>query len=115
MMLQQQQPEDYVIATGQQYSIKEFIDQVAKELQIKIKWMGKNENEVGLFDGRDIIRIHPRYYRPTDVENLCGDPSKAKKKLGWSPDITFEQLVKEMVEQDLKLVEKDKFLKKSGF
>ncbi len=103
LMLQQKNPEDFVIATGQQYSVRDFINLAAENLDMKIEWKGKGVNEVGLFKGKDIIKVDPRYFRPAEVENLLGDSSKAKKKLGWSPKISFEQLVKEMVNEDLKL------------
>jgi GDPmannose 4,6-dehydratase len=106
LMLQQKNPEDFVIATGKQYSVRDFINEAAKNLHMKIEWKGKGVNEVGLFEGKNIIEIDPRYFRPTEVENLMGDSSKARKKLGWSPKISFEQLVKEMVYEDLKLAKK---------
>jgi GDPmannose 4,6-dehydratase len=115
MMLQQEKPEDFVIATGNHYSVREFIEQAAKELDMKIYWKGKGSDETGSFDGKDIIKIHPRYFRPTEVENLLGDSSKAKDKLGWVPEITFKQLVKEMIDEDLKLIKRDILLKDSGF
>ena len=106
LMLQQEKPEDFVIATGKQYSVRDFINEAARNLDMKINWSGKGLDEVGSFDGQDIIKIDPRYFRPTEVETLLGDASKAKEKLNWSPKITFEQLVKEMVDSDLKLAKK---------
>ena len=103
LMLQQQKPEDFVIATGKQYSVRDFINLAAKNLNMNIEWNGKNENEVGIYKNKKIIKIDPRYYRPTEVDSLLGDPSKAKKKLGWSPKTSFEELVREMIESDLKL------------
>ena len=103
LMLQQQKPEDFVIATGKQYSVRDFINLAAKNLNMNIEWNGKNENEVGIYKNKKIIKIDPRYYRPTEVDALLGDPSKAKKKLGWSPKTSFEELVREMIESDLKL------------
>jgi GDPmannose 4,6-dehydratase len=103
LMLQQKNPEDFVIATGKQYSVRDFINEAAKTLNMKIQWKGKGVNEVGLFEGKEIIKVDPRYFRPAEVENLMGDSSKARKKLGWSPKISFKQLVKEMVYEDLKL------------
>ena len=103
LMLQQEKPEDFVIATGKQHSVKDFINLAAKNLDMKIEWKGKNEKEVGVFNNQEIIKIDTGYYRPTEVDTLLGDPSKAKKKLGWQPKISFEELVKEMVESDLKL------------
>ena len=107
LILQQEKPEDFVISTGKQYSVRDFINEAAKNLDIKINWRGKNLNEIGSYNGEDIIKIDPRYFRPTEVETLLGDASKAKDKLGWSPKISFEQLVKEMVDEDLKQVKKN--------
>jgi GDPmannose 4,6-dehydratase len=107
LMLQQQQPEDFVIATGEHYSVRDFIDEASKNLDIKIVWSGKGLKEVGSYKGKNIIRIDPRYFRPTEVETLLGDASKAKKKLNWSPKISFKQLVKEMVDEDLKLAKQE--------
>jgi GDPmannose 4,6-dehydratase len=109
LMLQQQQPEDFVIATGKQYSVRDFINEAAKNLGMKIVWKGKNLEEVGSYDGKDIVKIDPRYFRPTEVENLLGDASKAKKKLNWVPKISFQQLVKEMIDKDLKIARNDRF------
>jgi len=106
LMLQQETPEDFVIATGKQYSVRDFINEASKNLDIEIKWSGKDLNEVGSFEGNDIVKVDPRYFRPTEVENLLGDASKAKEKLNWSPKISFEELVKEMVKEDLKLENK---------
>jgi GDPmannose 4,6-dehydratase len=102
LMLQQEKPEDFVIATGKQYSIKDFISEVGKNLNMKIDWSGSGINEVGTCNGEIIIKVSSKYYRPTEVEALLGDSSKAKKKLNWSPKISFTKLVKEMVESDLK-------------
>ena len=115
LILQQNKPEDYVIATGKQYSVREFVNLAAKELSMKIDWKGKGINEVGYLNGKSIIKIDPRYFRPTEVENLLGDASKAKKKLGWYPKTTFKELVKEMVSEDLKLAENEKFRKNNKF
>ena len=109
-ILHQKKPEDFVIATGKQYSVRDFINVASKKLNMKIKWRGKNLNEIGSFNGKDIIKVDPKYFRPTEVETLLGDASKAKKKLKWSPKITFEQLVKEMVDEDLKLARNDKLI-----
>ena len=103
LMLQQKKPEDFVIATGKQYSVRDFINIAAKNLNMKIKWKGKSENEVGIYENKEIIKVDKNYYRPTEVESLLGDARKAKKKLGWKPKISFEKLVKEMVQSDLKL------------
>jgi GDPmannose 4,6-dehydratase len=107
LMLQQQQPEDFVIATGEHYSVRDFINEASKNLDIKIVWSGKGLKEVGSYNGKNIIKIDPRYFRPTEVETLLGDASKAKKKLNWSPKISFKQLVKEMVDEDLKLAKQE--------
>ena len=103
LMLQQAKPEDFVIATGKQHSVRDFVNLAAKNLNMKIEWKGKDEKEVGIYNNQEIIKIDTTYYRPTEVDSLLGDPSKANKKLGWQPKISFEQLVKEMVESDLKL------------
>lgn len=113
LMLQQKIPEDFVIATGAQYSVRDFINSVAKNLDINIEWNGKGLDEIGTFDGKDIIKIDPRYYRPTEVETLLGDSKKAKNKLGWSPKISFEELVREMTLEDFKLVHKQITLEKN--
>jgi|TARA_Y100000294_G_scaffold77670_1_gene73075 GDPmannose 4,6-dehydratase len=104
LMLQQKTPEDFVIATGKQYSVREFINVASKKLGMKINWRGKDLNEVGICNGKEIIKVDSRYFRPSEVETLLGDASKAKRKLKWSPKISFEQLVKEMIDHDLELV-----------
>ena len=111
LILQQKNPEDFVIATGKQHSVRDFVNEVSKNLNMKIEWRGKGLKEVGSFNDKDIIKINPRYFRPTEVETLLGDASKAKEKLNWAPKISFEQLVKEMTEEDLKLAKKDQKLK----
>jgi len=110
LMLQQQQPEDFVIATGKQHSVRDFINEAAKNLDMKIEWKGKNLEEVGSYNGKDIIKVDPKYFRPTEVETLLGDASKAKEKLNWVPKISFNQLVKEMVNQDLKMAKNDQLI-----
>ena len=110
LMLQQEKPEDFVIATGKQYSVRDFINLASKQLDMKIEWSGKGLDEVGSFDGQDIIKIDPRYFRPTEVETLLGDASKAKEKLNWVSKISFEQLVKEMIDKDLKLAKNDNLI-----
>lgn len=117
LMLQQAEPEDYVIATGQQYSVRDFINLAAKELNIALEWRGTGSEEKGydVATGLCLVAVDPRYYRPTEVETLLGDATKAKKKLGWEPTITFETLVKEMVAEDLKLARKDALCQKEGF
>ena len=104
LMLQQEKPSDFVIATGKQYSVRDFINLAAKNLDMKIEWKGKDEDEIGICENKEIIKIDTNYYRPTEVESLLGDASKAKKELGWEPKISFEELVKEMVEEDLKSI-----------
>jgi len=115
LMLQQNKPEDFVIATGKQYSVRDFINLAAKNLDMNIDWKGKDIDEVGSVNGKDIIKVDPRYFRPTEVENLLGDASKAKEKLNWTPIITFEKLVKEMMEEDLKLAKNDKLINTQDF
>jgi GDPmannose 4,6-dehydratase len=116
LMLQQDQPEDFVIATGVQYSVRDFVDAAAQELGITIRWEGQGVAEKG-YDGagKCIVAVDPRYFRPTEVETLLGDPSKAKAKLGWTPKITFKQLVAEMVREDLKASERDELVKRHGY
>tara|TARA_B100000767_G_scaffold274481_1_gene307580 strand:+ start:819 stop:1856 length:1038 start_codon:yes stop_codon:yes gene_type:complete len=106
LMLQQEKPEDFVIATGKQYSVRDFINLASKSLDMEINWRGKGLNEVGAFNGEDIIKVDPRHFRSTEVETLLGDASKAKDKLNWTPKISFEQLVKEMIDEDFKLAKK---------
>lgn len=115
LMLQQDNPEDFVIATGVQYSVRDFVNAAAKELGIEITWRGKGISEVGSIDGKDIVKVDPRYFRPTEVETLLGDPSNAEAKLGWIPKITFEELVAEMVREDLKSAERDELIKRHGY
>ena len=111
LMLQQKKPEDFVIATGKQYSVRDFINLAAKELDMKINWKGKGLKEEGYFGNNNIIKIDPRYFRPAEVDNLLGDASKAKSKLGWTPKISFNKLVKEMVQVDLKIAKSFKLKK----
>jgi GDPmannose 4,6-dehydratase len=108
LILQQDHPEDFVIATGKQYSVRNFIDLASKKLNINIEWKGEGINEVGFFEGNEIIKVDKRYFRPSEVETLLGDATKAKKKLGWEPKITFEKLVEEMVNEDLRLAKREK-------
>jgi GDPmannose 4,6-dehydratase len=116
LMLQQDHPEDFVIATGSQYSVRDFVNAAAKELDIHIHWRGEGIDEKG-FDssGRCIVALDERYFRPTEVETLLGDASKAKQKLGWTPKISFNELVSEMVREDLKAAERDELVKKHGY
>lgn len=117
LMLQQDEPEDYVIATGKQYSVRDFVNIASQELGMEINWQGNGMNEKGFLASQDtpIVQVDKRYFRPAEVETLLGDPSKAKKKLGWVPKITFAELVKEMVQEDLKLAERDELIRKSGY
>ena len=126
LMLQQQQPEDFVIATGVQYSVRQFVEFAAQELGITLRFEGKNESEVGVVAavrgdrarckvGDVIVKVDPRYYRPTEVETLLGDPSKAKAKLGWEPKTTLHELVREMVEADYDSARRDSMVKLAGF
>ena len=115
LMLQQQQPEDFVIATGEQHSVREFVEVAAGKLDLKIKWSGKGVDEKAVDEkGKAIVAVDPRYFRPAEVETLLGDPSKAKSRLGWSAKVRFEQLVEEMVVEDLKSAERDELVKRHG-
>ena len=107
-MLQQEEPEDFVLATGETHSVKEFIETVFTELDIDLVWKGEKENEVGVSkkDGRVLVEVDPRYYRPTEVESLIGDASKAKEKLGWVPKVTFKELAHIMAVADFEKVKK---------
>ncbi|MBU2539193.1 MAG: GDP-mannose 4,6-dehydratase, partial [Proteobacteria bacterium] len=128
LMLQQENPEDYVIATGEQHSVREFVEVAAREFGVGLRWEGEGIGEIGIVAslsdtatsmafsiGQVIVQVDPRYFRPTEVETLLGDPSKAKEKLGWSPKITFGQLVAEMVQEDLEIARRDKMCQQSGF
>ncbi|WP_299692425.1 GDP-mannose 4,6-dehydratase [Hydrocarboniphaga sp.] len=126
MMLQQEVAEDFVIATGVQYSVRQFVDRAAAELGITLEWKGSGVNEVGIVTsvtnaevklkpGTKIVAVDPRYFRPAEVETLLGDPTKAKEKLGWVPKITFAELVSEMVREDLKSAKRDSLVKLAGF
>jgi GDPmannose 4,6-dehydratase len=115
LMLQQDQPEDFVIATGEQHSVREFVELAAARLGLGLRWKGKGVGERGVdAKGREIVAVDPRYFRPAEVETLLGDPSKAKRKLGWSAKVRFEQLVEEMVTEDLKAAERDELVKRHG-
>jgi GDPmannose 4,6-dehydratase len=126
LMLQQQQPEDFVIATGVQFSVRQFVEIAAKELGIELLFEGEGEQEVGRITtinnpavkckvGEVIVQVDPRYFRPTEVETLLGDPSKAKSKLGWVPKTTFNELVTEMVQADFESAQRDSLVKLHGF
>ena len=130
LMLQQDQPEDFVIATGVQYSVRQFVEFAAEELGISMAFEGQGDNEVGVVTkvvhingvlraacepGDVIVKVDPRYFRPTEVETLLGDPSKAKQKLGWAPKIALPELVKEMVEADYTSAKRDSLVKAAGY
>jgi GDPmannose 4,6-dehydratase len=126
LMLQQDRAEDYVIASGQQYSVREFVSCAAREIGIDIRWEGDGVEEIGVVEsfagsggkvepGRVIVRVDPRYFRPTEVETLLGDASKARRMLGWEPKITFQELVREMIREDLTSAEKDTLVRQHGF
>jgi len=116
LMLQQDEPEDFAIATGVQYSVRDFVNAACDEIGINIRWEGSGVDEKGYDDkGKCIVQVDPRYFRPTEVETLLGDPSKAKEKLGWEPKISFNELVAEMVREDLKTAEKDELVKRHGY
>jgi len=127
MMLQQDSPEDFVIATGFQYSVRQFIEWSAAELGIELEFKGKGEKEYGVISkivgehapalnvGDVVIKIDPRYFRPSEVEMLLGDPSRAKSKLGWVPEITAQEMCVEMVQEDLKLVKRIRLLQENGY
>ena len=116
LMLQQDQPEDFVIATGEQYSVRDFVDAASKEIDLSISWEGDGLSERGYdSDGNCVIAVDPRYFRPTEVESLLGDASKAREKLGWTPKITFKELVAEMMSADLAAAERDELVKKHGY
>jgi GDPmannose 4,6-dehydratase len=115
MMLQQEKADDFVIATGVQYSVRQFINWTAEELGMQLRWEGTGVNEVGYWNDQVVIKIDSRYFRPAEVETLLGDPSKAKQKLGWAPEITLDQMIKEMAVADLAEAKKHALLKTNGF
>lgn len=116
LMLQQDRPEDYVIATGEQHSVREFIELAAKEVGITVSWNGSGPSEKGFDqDGNCIVEVDPRYFRPAEVESLLGDATKARKKLGWKPEISFYELVKEMMEYDLKVAKQNELIESHGY
>ncbi|MGH8508530.1 MAG: GDP-mannose 4,6-dehydratase [Gammaproteobacteria bacterium] len=122
LILQQAQPEDFVIATGEQHSVREFTELAFREVGIEIEWRGRGVEEVGIAvsghatrDGAAVVAVDPHYFRPSEVETLLGDPSKASKKLGWHPRITFTELVAEMVREDLKQAERDELCRREGY
>jgi GDPmannose 4,6-dehydratase len=129
MMLQQDEPEDFVIATGKQYSVRQMVETAATELGIGLRWEGEGQDQTGIVDDLSqfkiensklktndiVVRIDPRYFRPAEVETLLGDPTKAKEKLGWEAKVTFEELVVEMVRADLEAARKDELIKEHGY
>jgi GDPmannose 4,6-dehydratase len=116
LLMQQDQPEDWVIATGIQHSVRHFIEAAAEELGIEISWQGRGVDEIGIDkNSKAIIKIDPRYFRPTEVETLLGDATKAREKLGWKPKITFSELVAEMAREDLEIAKRDALIRKHGF
>jgi GDPmannose 4,6-dehydratase len=117
LMLQQDLADDFVIATGKQFSVRDFVNAAGEQLGMKIVWNGKGVDEVGvdMSTNRVLVRVDPRYYRPTEVESLLGDPSKAKRKLGWAAECAFPQLVREMVQSDLDEAKRDALVAKEGY
>ena len=117
LMLQQEEPDDYVIATGKQYSVRQFVEFAAKEVGIEIEWKGSGADEKGYdkTSGRCIVEVDERYFRPAEVETLLGDPTKAREKLGWVPKTTLQELVQEMVREDLKTAERDALCHREGY
>jgi GDPmannose 4,6-dehydratase len=115
LMLQQEKAEDFVIATGMQYSVRQFIEWTADELGMQIRWEGTGVNEVGYWEGKPVVRIDPRYFRPAEVETLLGDPTKAKDKLGWLPEVTAREMCAEMVSADLAEAKKSALLSENGY
>ena len=116
MMLQQEKPQDFVIATGKQYSVREFVKRCAVRLGMELTWTGEGVDEKAVDkDGNVVVAVDPRYFRPTEVETLLGDPGKAQRELGWTPRTTFDELVAEMVDADLKAAERDALVRSHGF
>jgi GDPmannose 4,6-dehydratase len=117
LMLQQDTPDDFVIATGEQHSVRDFVSLAAEEIDIKIVWKGSGVDEKGIDTetGRVIVQVDPVYFRPAEVETLLGNPAKAKEKLGWAPSTTFVELVSEMMREDLLLAQRDQLVKENGF
>jgi GDPmannose 4,6-dehydratase len=115
LMLQQESPDDFVIATGKQYSVRDFVIAASRELDMELTWSGEGLDEKAYLDGNSVVQVDPKYFRPTEVETLLGSSEKAKEKLGWVPKVSFEELVAEMARADFELAEKDVILKKNGF
>ena len=115
-ILQHKRPDDFVIATGAQHSVREFVEAAAAELEMEITWRGKGRNEKGYdSNGRAIVRVDPNYFRPAEVESLLGDAAKARRQLGWKPRVSFPQLVREMAREDLRSAERDALATRSGY
>jgi GDPmannose 4,6-dehydratase len=116
-MLQQDKPEDYVIATGEQHSVRAFVERAAAELGMSIRWHGSklDEHAIDTATGNTVVRIDPRYFRPAEVDTLLGDSSKARRQLGWTPEVGFAELVREMVESDWRLAQRDALVQREGF
>jgi GDPmannose 4,6-dehydratase len=116
LMLQQDTPEDYVLATGQQHSVRQFVELAAMELGIPVHWRGQGIQEQGVDErGNCLVAVDPRYFRPTEVDALLGDATKARSKLGWVPKTSFEELVKEMANQDLRMAQRDELTRRLGY
>ena len=117
LMLQQDEPEDFCISTGVQYSVRDFVNAACKEVGITLRWEGKGIDEKGIEadSGKVLVEVDPRYFRPTEVETLLGDSSKAREKLGWTPEISLDEMVAEMVREDLKIAERDELCRREGY
>ena len=117
LMLQQDRPEDYVIASGEQHSVRTFVERAAEQLGMQLRWHGSklDEHAVDVGSGRTVVRIDPRYFRPAEVDTLLGDASKARRQLGWAPEVGFAELVREMVESDWRLAQRDALVEREGF
>ena len=117
LMLQQDEPEDFCISTGVQYSVRDFVNAACKEVGIILRWEGKGIDEKGIEadSGKVLVEVDPRYFRPTEVETLLGDSSKAREKLGWEPKISLDEMVAEMVREDLKIAERDELCRREGY
>jgi GDPmannose 4,6-dehydratase len=117
LMLQQAGPEDFVIASGAQHSVRDFVEAAASHLKMRIEWRGEGVDETGLDakSGRVVVRVDPRYFRPAEVDTLLGDASKARRELGWTPSVSFAELVAEMVAADVELARRDALVVRSGF
>ena len=113
LMLQQDKPKDYVIATGMQHSVRDFVNSAAEKLDIDIEWKGKGLDEVGIWNGNKIIEVNPKYFRPSEVDTLLGDSSLANKELGWKPKISFDELVSKMVNHDFSIANEEKIIQES--